>query len=150
MENSTIAAKKQGFLSLLLENSSYKEMKTALDRFFSMPIWWIADKSISSSIKPFPRTKRARGIDDYLLLSDHKKKILKALKKADKVKSPVDFEVSLNNTYGIAIPIIKDGKTIGFFGICNIRNRPSAAMLGILKGYVDSILLEIKKEGELD
>jgi len=141
--------KSKSFFYLLLESTGYRDLKNAFDKFLNRPIWWVADKKSPASILPLTRIKRARVMEDYLSLADYKKNIARAIRQADKSKSPVFFESSLNNTYGIAVPITKEGKCLGFFGVCALKSKPASAISDILSGYVDLIVKEINKEHEL-
>jgi len=143
------SAKNKSFFHSLLESTGYRDLKDAFDKFLHRPMWWVADKRSPGSILPITRLKRARGVEDYLSLADYKKNILKAMNQAEKSKLPVFFEASLNNTYGIAAPIEKQGKCVGFFGVYDLKVKPDPALLDILAGYVGIIIKEMNREKEL-
>jgi HD-GYP domain-containing protein (c-di-GMP phosphodiesterase class II) len=141
--------KGKSFFHLLLESAGYRDLKNAFDKFLHRPIWWVADKKSPAGILPLTRIKRARVMEDYLSLVDYKKNIVKAIKQADRSKAPVFFEAGLNNTHGIAVPVVREGKCLGFFGVCALKAKPISAISDILSGYVDLIIKEINKEQEL-
>ena len=143
------SAKNKSFFHSLLESTGYRDLKDAFDKFLHRPMWWVTDKRSPGSILPITRLKRARGVEDYLSLADYKKNILKAMNQAEKSKLPVFFEASLNNTYGIAAPIEKQGKCVGFFGVYDLKVKPDPALLDILAGYVGIIIKEMNREKEL-
>lgn len=143
------SSKNKSFFHSLLESAGYRDLKNAFDKFLHRPIWWVADKKSPAGILPLTRIKRARVIEDYLSLTDYKKDIIRAIKQADKSKMPVFFEADLNNTYGIAVPVAKEEKCLGFFGVCALKSKPGSAISDILSGYVDVIIKEINKEQEL-
>jgi len=142
-------AKKKNLFDSLIGSEGYRDLKNAFDKFLNRPTWWVTNKKSTGSILPLTRIKRARGVDDYLSLTDYKKNIVKAINRADKSKSPVFFEVSFNNTYGIAMPVLSQGRAIGFFGVCGFKAMPAPAILDIFSGYVEAIIKEISKDQEL-
>ncbi|NQT90496.1 MAG: HD domain-containing protein [Candidatus Omnitrophica bacterium] len=143
------SSKKAKPFDLLLENSGYKDLRTAFDKLLLRPLWWLAEKGKSSRIKPFLRTQRARDMEDYLSLSDYKKTISKSIRQAERSKAPVLFEHPVNNTYGICVPLVKDEKTFGFFGICALKAKPRHGTIDVLSGYTHAIIDEISKDLEL-
>lgn len=140
---------KSKLLSLLLESSGYADLRSAFDKLLESPIWWLSEKKLADSIKPLLRTKRARDIQDYLSLSEHKKTILEGIRQAERIKAAAVFSYSLHNTYGISMPLVKDNKVFGFFGVCGLKSKPGSGILDVLSGYTRIIIEEITKELEL-
>lgn len=149
MKANVKSSKNKKFFHSLLESPSYKDLKNSFDKFFHRPIWWITDKRTASSILPLTRIKRARVMEDYLPLADYKKSILRGLKEAQKSKALAVFESRFDGTYGIAIPVARDGKCLGFFGVCGLKSKPAPAVYDIISKYTDSITREMIKEQEL-
>ncbi|MFH1868301.1 MAG: HD domain-containing phosphohydrolase [Candidatus Omnitrophota bacterium] len=144
----TILKKKELF-DLLLENSGYKEMRSAVDKFLGRPIWWASQKNSFSSIRPLTRAQRAHGVEDHLLLSEYKNAIARAMGQSGKQRSAVAFSYALNNTYGISIPLFWEGKSFGFFGACGLKTKAGPALLDIITGYSRIVINEIYKDSEL-
>ena len=136
-------------LDLMLASKSFKELQSSFDRLLLKPLWWFADKKSLSAIKPLIAVKRPKDVQDYLSLSDCKKNIIRSIGQAKKTKQAIAFELNHNSTFGITVPVIKDSKLMGFFGICNLRSGPGPALQDVLSGYVKSILGQIDKESEL-
>jgi len=149
MKKSNGKSTKKELIDILLDSDGFKGLQSAFDRLLEHPIWWISQKGTSANVKPLLRTQRARGIEDYLSISDHKKAIAKALKAAQKKEGTVLFSHSINNTYGIAVPIVRDSTVYGFFGVCGLKSKPKDALLDIVNGYIEIIINEIYKEFEL-
>ena len=63
--------KRETVFTKFLDNDGFNNLRISLDRLLMRPSWWIASKKTLSSIKPLPRTQRARGVEDYLSLSDY-------------------------------------------------------------------------------
>lgn len=141
--------KKNKLLSLLSESPGYSDLRSAFDKLLERPLWWLSEKKLASSIKPFPRTKRARDMQDYLSLSEYKKTILAAIRQAEQAKTAVVFNYPLNNTFGISIPLVREDKAFGFFGVCGLKSKPAPGILDVLSGYTKIIIGEITKESEL-
>jgi HD-GYP domain-containing protein (c-di-GMP phosphodiesterase class II) len=141
--------KDRKFIDILLESSSCKELQSAFDKFFSRPIWWYADKKSINNIKPLQTVKRPRSVEDYLGLSDYKKTIMRSIRQAEKLKRLMDFEFKQNGTYGLTMPVAKDGKTFGFLGVCGLKSMPAKGLVDIFSGYIISITEEISKGLEL-
>jgi len=149
MAKTKVEPKKGELLNILLEAPGFKDLKMAFDSFLGRPIWWMAGKSTLAAIKPLTRTQRARGIEDYLSIADYKKSALKALRQAERKSSPVSFNHPVSNTFGIAVPILKDETILGFFGVCGLKTKPKDALLNIVTGYMAAIVDEMQKELEL-
>jgi HD-GYP domain-containing protein (c-di-GMP phosphodiesterase class II) len=136
-------------LDIMLESRSFKELQSSFDKLFLKPLWWSADRKSISAIKPFLAVKRPRDMQDYISLSDCKKNIMRSISQSEKSKQAVIFELRHNGTFGITVPVIKDFKSAGFFGMCNLKSKPGPALQDVLYGYVKSILEQINKESEL-
>ena len=140
---------KETVFTKFLDNDGCNNLRISLDRLLMRPSWWIASKKILSSIKPLPRTKRARGVEDYLSLSDYKNQIIRAIRKSDRQKTPIIFENTPDSTFGIAIPIVSESKAVGFMGVCGVKKKPVNGLCDLIESYVDMILHAIEKDGEL-
>jgi HD-GYP domain-containing protein (c-di-GMP phosphodiesterase class II) len=137
------------FIDMLLESKSYKELQSAFDKILSKPLWWSADKKSLNSIRPLPAVRRPRSVEDYLNLSDYKKIIMRSIRQAEKNKALVVFELKQNGTYGLVAPVLKEGRSLGFFGACGMRQRPVSSLIDVFSGYTKSITAQIHKELEL-
>jgi HD-GYP domain-containing protein (c-di-GMP phosphodiesterase class II) len=141
--------KDKKFIDVLLESGSCKELQSAFDKFFSRPLWWYADKKSMNNIRPLLTIKRPRSVEDYLNLSDYKKIIMRSIRQAEKLKRLVEFEFKQNGTYGLAMPVAKDGNTFGFLGVCGLKSMSGKGLLDIFSGYIASITEKVSKELEL-
>jgi len=142
-------ATKNEFIDLFLDSEGFKQLRLAFDRFLDQPIWWASQKPTSAGIKPLPKTQRARGIEDYLSISEYKKVILKAIKISVKKEHAILFDYSMNNTFGISVPILKDSIPIGFFGVCGLKSKPKDALIDIMLSSTNNIISEMHKDSEL-
>ena len=141
--------KRETVFTKFLDNEGCNNLRISLDRFLARPSWWIAQKKTLSSIKPLPRTQRARGVEDYLSLSDYKSQIIRAIRKSDRQKTPIIFENNADSTFGIAIPVVNESKAAGFIGVCGVKKEPTKGLCELIESYVDMILQAIGKESEL-
>jgi HD-GYP domain-containing protein (c-di-GMP phosphodiesterase class II) len=141
--------KESSFINTLIESASCRQLQSSFDKIFTKPVWWFADKKSLNSIRPLLAVKRPRSVEDYLNLSDYKKIILRAMRQAEKNKSLIEFESRQNNTYGLVAPIFKEGKTLGFFGACGLKEKPAPGVVDIFSGYTKSITEEVSRELEL-
>lgn len=137
------------FIDLLLESKSFKELQSAFDKLLFKPLWWSADKKSSAGIKPLLAVKRPREMQDYLLLADYKKNILRSITQAERSRQPVGFRLKQNDTFGVTVPLIKEAKSVGFFGMYALKSTVSGALSEVLSGYARSIIEEINKGIEL-
>lgn len=143
------SSKKNKLLTILLESSGCSDLRSAFDKLLERPMWWLSEKKYASSIRPLPRTKRACDMQDYLSLSEYKKAIVGGVRQAERMRTAVIFICPLNDTYGISIPLLREGKVFGFFGVCGLKSEPSSGVLDTLSGYTRIIIEEIAKELEL-
>jgi len=137
------------FIDLLLESRSFKELQLAFDKLLFKPLWWSADKKSLAGIKPLFAVKRAREMQDYLLLADYRKSIMRSMTQAQRSGQPVGFGLKQNDTFGVTVPVVKEAKLVGFFGMYALKSTVSDALSGVLSGYVKSITEEINKGLEL-
>ncbi|TSA57293.1 hypothetical protein D4R42_01850, partial [bacterium] len=137
------------FIDLLLESRSFKELQLAFDKLLFKPLWWSADKKSLAGIKPLFAVKRAREMQDYLLLADYRKSIMRSMTQAQRSGQPVGFGLKQNDTFGVTVPVVKEAKLVGFFGMYALKSTVSDALSEVLSGYVKSITEEINKGLEL-
>ena len=140
---------KKSEIDQFVETDACKELIKVFDGLFGRPRWWVSSKKTFASIKPLTKTHRARQIEDYLFMSEYRKPIARAIKQADRSKSPVAFKITKDSTYGIAIPLLRESKILGFFGLCAIKEKPNDSLIAIIASYMKLLAKELKKETEL-
>jgi HD-GYP domain-containing protein (c-di-GMP phosphodiesterase class II) len=141
--------KENRFIDIFLENGSFKEMQSAFDRLLFKPLWWSTDKKSSASIKPMLTVKRPREMQDYLLLADYKRDIMRSITQAARSKQPVGFRLRQNDTFGVTVPVIREARPVGFFGIFALKSMLSDVLLDVLSGYAKAIAQEVAMTAEL-
>ncbi|MFA5069535.1 MAG: HD domain-containing phosphohydrolase [Candidatus Omnitrophota bacterium] len=141
--------KSASFMENLIRSKSFKELQSSFDKLLCKPIWWSLEKKAQAGIKPLLSVKRPREMQDYLQLVDYKSDILRAVSRAVRSKNAISFDLQKDNTSGAVIPIVKDARITGFFGLSGLKSALSDSLLSVLLVYSRSITEQIVKEAEL-